>query len=341
MPTETFRHIAGLNMKVGIIGIGAVAQLHISALLSAGQNITAVCDIDIGRCYAAINKFNLKAKAYKNYVEMLDCENLDAVHICTPHYLHAEMVCYALSKNINVLCEKPIAINFEQLNDINNAVEKSSAQLGVCQQNRFRASMQYVKDYFKDKEITAASGCLCWQRDKKYYESGDWRGKKATEGGGVVINQALHTLDLLQWFCGMPISVIGHTSNDTLKDVINVEETAFGIYKLKNGGRFILNATNASSASFPITLMLHSANDNAVIVDDNIILNGKFLTKSDGLPLFGKEVWGAGHIALIKDFYDALQNNRKFELDFDEAKKVVVLLLSLYESEGKEVTIRR
>lgn len=327
-------------MKVGIIGIGAIAQLHIPALISAEQNIVAVCDIDISRCTAAITKFDLKAKAYENYKEMLDCENLDVVHICTPHYLHAEMVCYALNKNVNVLCEKPIAINFKQLDDIKNAVEKSSAQLGVCQQNRFKASMQYVKDYFKDKEITAASGCLCWQRDKKYYESGDWRGKKATEGGGVVINQALHTLDLLQWFCGMPISVIGHTSNDTLKDVINVEETAFGIYQLENGGRFILNATNASSTSFPITIMLHSAKDNVVIIDDNIILNGKFLTKSDGLPLFGKEVWGVGHIVLIKDFYDAIQNNRKFEIDFDEAKKVVVLLLSLYESEGKEIAIK-
>ena len=328
-------------MRVGIIGIGAIAQLHIPALLNAGQNIVAICDIDSSKCLAAIEKFNLKANVYEDYKKMLDCEKLDAVHVCTPHYLHAQMVCYALNRNINVLCEKPIAISFEQLDDIREAVAKSTAQLGVCQQNRFKASMQFVKDYFKDKEITAASGYLCWQRDKKYYESGDWRGKKATEGGGVVINQALHTLDLLQWFCGMPISVIGHTVNDTLKDVIDVEETAFGIFKLKNGGRFVLNATNASATSFPITIMLHSKNDNAVIIDDNIILNGKFLTKSDGLPLFGKEVWGVGHIVLIKDYYGALQSNKKFEIDFEEAKKVVILLLNLYQSNGEEIILER
>lgn len=336
-----FLLIAGYKMRVGIIGIGAIAQLHIPALLNAGQNIVAICDIDSSKSLAAIEKFNLKANVYEDYKKMLDCEKLDAVHVCTPHYLHAQMVCYALNRNINVLCEKPIAISFEQLDDIKAAVAQSTAKLGVCQQNRFKASMQFVKDYFKDKEITAASGYLCWQRDKKYYESGDWRGKKATEGGGVVINQALHTLDLLQWFCGMPISVIGHTVNDTLKDVIDVEETAFGIFKLKNGGRFVLNATNASATSFPITIMLHSKNDNAVIIDDNIILNGKFLTKSDGLPLFGKEVWGVGHIVLIKDYYDALQSNKKFEIDFEEAKKVVILLLNLYQSNGEEIILER
>lgn len=328
-------------MRVGIIGIGAIAQLHIPALLSAEQEIVALCDIEIEKCYKANDKFNLHCSSYTDYKEMLDNVNLDVVHICTPHHLHAEMICATLNRDINVLCEKPLAISFEQLDMIQEAVANTNAQLGVCQQNRFKASMQYVKDYFGDEEITSGCGTLCWQRDRKYYESAEWRGKKATEGGGVVINQALHTLDLLQWFCGMPISVIGHTSCDTLKDVIDVEETAFGIYKLENGGKFILNATNSNSTSFPIVIMLHSKSKNAVIIGDNIILDGQFVTKSDGLPLFGKEVWGVGHIILIKEFYSALEENRKFYLDFEEAQKVVKLLLSLYESEGQEITIER
>lgn len=329
-------------MRVGIIGVGEIAQLHIPALLSAEQNVVALCDIEIEKCHKAIGKFNLTAcNSYKDYEKLLDSEKLDAVHICTPHYLHAEMVCAALERNINVLCEKPLAISFEQLDKIKEAVSKTKAQLGVCQQNRFKASMKYVKEYFGDEEITSGSGTLCWQRDRNYYATADWRGKKATEGGGVIINQALHTLDLLQWFCGMPTSVIGHTACDTLKDVINVEETAFGLFKLENGGKFVLNATNANSTSFPIVIMLHSKTKNAVIVDDNIILNGQFVTKSDGLPLFGKEVWGVGHIVLIKEFYGALIDGRKFYLDFEEAQKVVKLLLSLYESEGKEIIIER
>lgn len=328
-------------MRVGIIGIGAVGQVHIPALLNAGQEIVALCDIVIEKCHSAIERFGLTANSYTDYKEMLEVEKLDAVHICTPHYLHAEMSCLALEKNINVLCEKPIAISFEELEKIKNAVESSTAQFGVCQQNRLKASMKYVKEFFAGKEITSASGYLCWQRDKEYYQSGDWRGKWATEGGGVVINQALHTLDILQWFCGMPTSVIGHTSCDTLKDVIEVEETAFGIFKLPNGGRFILNATNSNTHSFPVVVMLRSKDDEAIIVDDNVILNGQFLTQSDGLPLFGKEVWGVGHIILVKEFYSCLEEGRKFALNFYEAEKVIRLLLSLYESEGKEIIIRR
>lgn len=327
-------------MKVGIIGIGAIAQLHIPALLNANQEIVALCDIDIEKCHSASKKYNLNSKCYLDYKEMIKSECLDVVHICTPHYLHAEMICFSLGKEVNVLCEKPIAISFDQLEEIKKAVENSGAQLGVCQQNRFKASMKYVKEFFADKEITSATGYLCWQRDRKYYESEEWRGKKSKEGGGVVINQALHTLDLLQWFCGMPTSVIGHTACDTLKDIIDVEETAFGIFNLRNGGRFILSATNSNTTSFPIIIMLHSKNDNVVIVDDNIIINGRFVTKSDGLPLFGKEVWGVGHIILIKEFYSALTEGREFDLNFEEAEKVVKLLLGLYESEGKERSIK-
>ena len=328
-------------MRVGIIGIGAIAQLHIPALQREEQEIVALCDVEIEKCHKANEKFNLSCSVYSDYKKMLENERLDVVHICTPHHLHAEMTCATLEKDINVLCEKPIAISFEQLDMIKAAVANTKAQLGVCQQNRFKASMKYVKEYFGDEEITSGCGTLCWQRDRNYYASGDWRGSKATEGGGVVINQALHTLDLLQWFCGMPRSVIGHTSCDTLSDIIDVEESAFGIFNLENGGRFVLNATNSNSTSFPIVIMLHSKSKNAVIIDDNIILDGKFITRSDGLPLFGKEVWGVGHIVLIKEFYGALAEGRKFYLDFEEAQNVVKLLLSLYESEGKEITIKR
>lgn len=326
-------------MKVGVIGIGAIAQLHIPALLQAGQTIAALCDIDTKKCEEANKTFGINAKIYADYKEMIGEEGLDSVHICTPHYLHAEMICYALDRNINAFCEKPMAISFEQLDEIERSVKRSSALLGVCQQNRYKASMKYIKDYFSNKKILAASGNVCWKRDKAYYDSGLWRGQKELSGGGVVINQALHTLDILQWICGMPVSVIGHTSCDTLKDVIDVEETAFGVFKLPNGGRFILNATNACTTCFPVTLGFESAEDSAVIVGDNIILNDKYLKKSDDLPLFGKEVWGVGHMIIIKDFYNSIEKGEKFELDFYEAKKVVVLLLNLYRSNGEELKI--
>lgn len=326
-------------MRVGIVGLGAISPLHIRAILKYGQKITAICDVDPEKRQKVNAEFGLNAEEYSDYNALLASGKVDVVHVCTPHYLHAEIICVALGANIHVLCEKPLAINFEQLNAIEKAVNNSSATLGVCFQNRYNASVLYLKEFFKDKEITAATANLVWQRDEKYYASGAWRGKKQYEGGGVMINQAIHSLDLLQWFCGMPESVVAHCSNNSLKNVIDVEDTAFGRFTLKNGGNFIINATNSAASCFPIVLMFQSKTDAVELSGDNLIVNGKFVTKSDGAPIFGKEEWGVGHDKLIREFYNCLENGKKFPIDFYEASKTVKLILKMYQSNGEKVNI--
>ena len=326
-------------MRVGIIGLGAISPLHIRAILNRGQKITAICDVDSEKRQKVNAEFGLNAEEYGDYNALLASGKVDVVHVCTPHYLHAEIICAALGANIHVLCEKPLAINFEQLNDIEKAVKNSSATLGVCFQNRYNASVLYLKEFFKDKEIIAATANLVWNRGKDYYSSAKWRGKKQYEGGGVMINQAIHSLDLLQWFCGMPETVIAHCSNNSLKNVIDVEDTAYGLFSLKNGGNFIINATNSAASCFPIVLMFQSKTDAVELSGDNLIVNGKFVTKSDGAPIFGKEEWGVGHNNLIREFYNCLEKGEKFPIDFYEASKTVKLILKMYQSNGEKVNI--
>ena len=326
-------------MRVGIIGLGAISPLHIRAILDRGQKITAICDVDSEKRQKVNAEFGLNAEEYGDYNALLASGKVDVVHVCTPHYLHAEIICAALGANVHVLCEKPLAINFEQLNDIEKAVKNSSATLGVCFQNRYNASVLYLKEFFKGKEITAATANLVWQRDEKYYASGAWRGKKQYEGGGVMINQAIHSLDLLQWFCGMPETVIAHCSNNSLQGVIDVEDTAYGLFSLKNGGNFVINATNAAKNCFTIISMFHAGDDTVELSGDNLIVNGKFVTKSDGAPIFGKEEWGVGHNNLIREFYNCLEKGKKFPIDFYEGSKTVKLILKMYESNGKKINI--
>jgi len=327
-------------MRIAIIGTGAIAPIHISAILKNKQEIVALCDIVTGKAEKLKERFSLNAKIYSDYKEMLETEKPDVVHICTPHYLHSEMACAALDKNINVLCEKPLAISFEQLKNIEKSVERSKAFLGVNLQNRFNKSILYVKEFFKDRKIDSAEAHLIWQRDELYYSQDEWRGKWASEGGGVMINQALHHLDILQFICGMPESVIANTANYSLQGKIEVEDTAFGLFKLSDGGNFIIQATNAAKHCFPIGLLFHSGSDTVELSADNIIVNGKFLTLSNGLPLFGKEEWGTGHYNLITDFYDCLKTGRKFAVDFYEGSKVVRLVLKMYQSHGNEIKIQ-
>ena len=327
-------------MRVAVIGIGAIGPIHISGLINRGQEIVALCDICEERCRQANVEFGLSASVYTDYKAMLSEVKLDAVHICTPHYLHAEMICEALGKGIHVLCEKPLAISFEQLDQIEKAVQSSSAQLGICFQNRYNASVLYVKEFFKDKEITAASANLIWCRNEEYYASGAWRGTKEQEGGGVMINQAIHALDVLQWLCGMPETVLAHVSNNSLQGIIDVEDTAFGLFTLPNGGNFVVSATNAGKHCFPIYSMFHAGSNTVELSADNLIVNGQFVTKKDGLPIYGKEEWGVGHSKLIKAFYDCLEKGEKFPIDFYEGERAIRLILKMYESGGKQIKIR-
>ena len=325
-------------MRVGIIGLGNVSVMHINALKNTQEDLVAFCDIDIEKCKKANELYNLNCHIYTSYKEMLDCENLDSVHICTPHYLHCEMICECLQRNINVLCEKPLAISYNQLSTIKENVLKSKATLGVCFQNRYLKTTKYIKEFFKDKKVISGAANCFWLRDKKYYESGDWRGKKETEGGGVMINQAIHTLDLLQYICGMPKKVVAYTSNISLKGVIDVEDTAFGRFVFDDGN-FIISATNSSNYTYPAQVMFHSQGDTVNLCDDNVLLNGNIVVSKDDITTMGKKVWGYGHELLINDFYSCLRNNKKFPIDFFEGEKTVKLVLAMYKSNGEEVDI--
>ena len=327
-------------MKVAVIGIGVISHAHINSIITSGQQLVALCDVDASRCENANKKYGISAKIYTDYLQMLDEVRPDSVHVCTPHYLHAEMICACLQRNINVLSEKPMAISYEQLSQIEQAVKTSSATLGVCHQRRFETSMGCLKEVFEKEDVLGANGNLCWQRDVAYYESGAWRGKWATEGGGVAINQALHTLDLLLWICGMPVSVVAHKSNDTLQGVIEVEDSVSAIYTLENGKKFVFNATNGSSHSLPVNITVAGSKTLAVVVDENVLLNGVYAKKEEIAPLYGKVEWGVGHLKLIQKYYECLKKGEKFPIDFYEGQKVIKLILALYESDGKEVEIK-
>ena len=154
-----------------------------------------------------------------------------------------------------------------------------------------------------------------------------------------MINQAIHSLDILQWLCGMPTELLAHVSNNSLKDKIEVEDTAFGLFWLENGGNFVVHATNAAKSSFPVYMAFNSGSDTVELSADNIIINGKFVTKENGTPIFGKTEWGSGHATLIQEFYSCLKNGKKFPVDFYQARNAVRPISKMYESEGNKIKI--
>jgi predicted dehydrogenase len=319
-------------MKIALIGYGVIGKVHINVINNLNENLVGICDIDENK----LNGFDENI-TYTDYKEMLDKTNPDIVHICTPHYLHKEMIIYALERNINVLCEKPICISKEELNEIEIAVRKSNAQLGVCYQNRYEPVILFAKEYLKNKEVVSAHGSLLWHRDAQYYSQASWRGVKKYEGGGVLINQAIHTIDLLQYFYGMPEEITAHIDNVSLKGVIDVEDTA--ILFSKNND-FSLIASNTAISDFPRKITLKTVDDEIVVFNNEVCINGKKYDceKLNEIPE-AKKIYGGGHTSLIKDFYDCVEKNIKFDIDFYEASKSLKIVLAAYISQGKNIKI--
>lgn len=320
-------------MRVGIIGIGIIGKVHKSVLTALGENIVAISDID----KTALSAYP-EVRCYTDYREMLAQERLDVVHICTPHYLHTEMILAALDKDINVLCEKPMCIKAEDIPLIFAAEKRSKGQLGICQQNRYNNVNAYLKEYLSDKKIVSAHGELIWCRGRSYYAQAKWRGKKATEGGGVLINQALHTFDLMQWFCGMPNSILGRVENFSLKDVIDVEDTATLL--CEGNTRFTFFATNTGGADMLTEIRLTLSNgENILAHPDKLYIDGKMVTEEDMRFVLGKRCYGNGHEKLIADFYNCIQQRKPFPIDGAEASKVVKMIFAAYKSNGEKIDI--
>ncbi len=312
------------KLRAAIVGCGSIHKSHTSVLQDIPEvEIAAVCDIEIEKAKSTAEKFG--CIAFDSFDSLMNFGEFDILHICTPHYLHAEMAIRALNAKKHVLCEKPMAIAYEDAKKVAEAVKKNGVKYGVCFQNRYNQSSVFIRDLLKSGElgnITGARAFVTWDRDESYYASGEWRGKIATEGGGVLINQSIHTLDLLQWLVSMPVKNIKATvSTKRLQDFIEVEDTIDIMLDFGNDVRGLFYASICYSENSPVFLEVVCENGK-VVMSDNILVSqkGKETKIYDiNIPTGEKGYWGAGHKALISDFYDCVKTGREFLVNEDAA----------------------
>ena len=328
------------TLRIAVIGCGAIAGNHITAILKTEQTLCALCDILPEKAEALKQRYELgNLPVYTDYREMIEAVQPDAVHICTPHDLHAPMTVYALERNIHVLCEKPMCITPLELEQVRRAAKKSRAQLGYCFQNRYEPNMIQLRQLAKGG-VASAVGTVVWKRDAAYYASAEWRGTVAHEGGGVMINQAIHTLDMLQWVCGMPTHVIAHVSTDCLGDSIEVEDTASARFETADGTVFFLFATNTANKDLPVELQLRLTSGESIIAQNrHMVINNEPVASTKEMQNVGKAVWGKGHTALTADFYSCIREGKHFPIDAEEASRAVRLIWAMYHSNGKRIAV--
>ena len=329
--------------NVALVGCGNIAPNHIRALLQLPNvRIVALCDKNAEKAEKRKAEFSLDSKIYTDYENMLNLEKLDSVHIATPHYLHAEMVISALLRNINVFLEKPVAISFSEIERMKEAEKSSKASVCVCFQNRFNPSTKIAKRIVEeDGGAKSGFACVFWFRNESYYTDSGWRGKYATEGGGVMINQAIHTIDLLCEFLGKPESVIATTANHHLKEVIEVEDTCEGIIKFENGNRANFHATTSFVGRDTTLLCFVTEKKRKVQIQDSAVYVDGIRVEDPSLvsDFFGKECYGNGHMYLIRKFYKALSEGAPMPVTLDSAESALKILLTAYKSNDIETKI--
>lgn len=208
-----------------IVGYGAIGPIHAMALEKTAQGrLYGVCDIDPARRRACRERYG--AVEYADFDAMLRDEEVASVHICTPHHLHYEMIRKALAAGKDVVAEKPLVRTREEWEELQRL--PGAERICVVLQNRLNPCVQRMRELVRSGElgaVKAVRGILTWNRDRAYYESAGWRGKWETEGGGLLINQAVHTLDFFSYIAGDVCSVRADMCNHTLEGVIEVEDT--------------------------------------------------------------------------------------------------------------------
>lgn len=319
-------------MKAAVIGCGNIYKEHLGALKKAGVEVAAVCDKDEERAKAAA----FSGGEALGFEEILKRQDIDAVHICLPHYLHVPYSVRALEAGKNVFCEKPLGMNIKECEELKKAKEMSGKEVGVCFQNRYlphNAEAARIVSSGEYGKLVSVRGTVPWFRDAAYYSADEWRGKWATEGGGVLINQAIHTLDLLIWMLGDIKDCRGILGNFTIPET-EVEDTATVFLKNESGARGILFATNAYSVSAPVEIEVILERARLFIRDGLTVYseNGEVIKKVAAVTRGGeKAYWGVGHEMIIADFYNAIGSGRKFAVGIDEGMKTVGVLEKIYE----------
>ena len=331
-------------MKVAVAGCGNVSVNHFAALRDIpGVRIVAAADIKKERAEKYANETG--AKAYTDYDEMLAAEKPDVVHIATPHWLHTPMAVKALDSGAHVFLEKPCSVTSEEADALAKAQDRSGRQVAVCFQNRYNDSSLIMKELIDSGELGALKSVrafVTWERGREYY-SDDWHGTLDKECGGVLINQAIHTVDLIHFIAGPCRNVTAHVFNDHLKGIIEVEDTAYLRMELESGVCALLLATTAFSGNSPV--MLEAKLEDAVLRLEGELLykitdDGKveiLCSKSDE-QFSGKSYWGHGHKAIIRDFYNCIETGRKFAIDAYEGGKALKTVAAAYKSSQNNTT---
>ncbi len=342
----------------GIIGTGSIAQVHATAIKAIPEaNLVGVYNIHFEKARIFSERFG--CTAYISLDEMLGNKEIEVVCICTPSGLHMEPALNAITANKHCIIEKPLEISTARCNAIIESAERQGVRVATVFPSRFYEVNLELKKAVEEKRfghIAMADVYVKWYRTPEYYASAAWRGTLKYDGGGALMNQGIHSVDLLQWMMGPAESVIAFSSNSLHKN-IEAEDTCSAVVRFKNGALGNIACSTAIYPGFSKRIEIMGSEGSAVIEETNILkwefknehhgdslVREKFSAKSEisGGASRPDDISFYGHQKQIEDMLLSIKTNKAPSIDGHEGYKSVAIIEAIYRSarENKAIYLK-
>jgi predicted dehydrogenase len=341
------------KLRAGIIGCGKIAINHAKTLDAfEDASLVAVCDTDMPRARAFAREYGIP-EAYSDPAKFFSEQRLDVVHVCTPHPSHEELVVQAAKAGVHILCEKPLAISLASADRMIDAAADHDVQLGTVFQRRYWPAARRIREAIDGGVlgVPLVGECLVQiKKDRAYFEEDAWRGKWDTDGGGVLMNQAIHYIDLLQWYMGSARRVTGKIATLRHGEYIEVEDTAVATIEFDSGALATVRATTAADPNLGYRVALTGSSGATVSLTEFPVGNPGV---NDVWAVQGSEEytqpWAADinstpaqskvhedlqpfHALQVRDFLQSISQGTKPEIDGVEGRKSLAIIQAIYES---------
>lgn len=338
----------------GVIGCGTISPWHINGILKNSEaKLVAVADENEEKAKKIAEKYN--AVYYTDYKKLLEDKKIDAVCLCTPSSLHSEQAILAARAGKHVLTEKPMAINLEDADKMIYECRKANVKLGVIFQRRTDEIFIRIKKAIDNNElgkIVLGDIYMKYYRSQEYYDSANWRGTWKYDGGGALMNQGIHIIDLIRWYIGPVDTIFGFAEHLVRK--IEVEDTAVAVLKFKNGALGVIEGTTSVyPPTIPHRIEIHGEKGTIIVEGEDIIRwdvmgsDGNPVSKLDEVkkettkPITSPtDIGMEGHRKQIADFIESIKTGKEPVVNGEEGRKSLEIILAIYESAKTKLPVK-
>ncbi len=331
----------GDKLRFAIVGTGIVSRYFVTAIEANDAELVAVAHYDPARFDEISTRFGVPCASLD---DLLAREDIDVVCICTPSGHHAEQTIAAARAGKHLIVEKPMALSLEDADAMISACAEAGVKLGVALQRRALPLYLSVRQAIEAGDLGAlvlGTVVIPYERTQAYYDQAAWRGTWALDGGGVLMNQGVHLIDLLVWYMGDPVQIKANAA--TLRHNIDVEDTLAATLRFANGAMATVTATTATSPGLPHRVEVYGTRGSIQIEGESVL---RWNTPADAKiePTLtnhspSEGAWSgvgglnfSGHIAIVADFIDAVRNDREPLIGGGEGRRNLAAVLGIYDA---------